>query len=57
MKVPRGLTVKQLVKQFRQSQVSTLRAKDRATPQEREAAKRSLMRRCPYLVKKTEPTG
>jgi hypothetical protein len=45
MKVPRGLTVKQL-----QNQISHLRPEDRATTTERAKARRDLMRRCPYLV-------
>jgi hypothetical protein len=44
MKVPRGLTVRDLL-----NQVSHLRPEDKASQREREKARRDLMKRCPYL--------
>jgi len=47
MKVPRGMTIQELI-----DSVSHLRPEDKATPREREKARESLKRRCPYLFDK-----
>ena len=57
MRVPKGLTVKQLLQRagVRLAEPSILPLSMRASDRERAEARESLRRRCPYLFTKRKP--